>query len=209
MVYILRICLTDRDRSYSRCMVPMAATGRFPGSRFAALAEAEGIILANPLSHHLGDNEGEWQLNTPSDARHDIEFVEAIIDELSSAYAIDSARIYATGYSIGSMFTYELACHLSDRVAAIASFAGTMPVNPNSCEISRGFPVMHITAMMIRLLIYAGPWDWKAWDSVGTMHGIQAWSSIGQARMPVRPQSKMRSVRRDIPSTVTAPITYG
>ena len=84
------------------------------GVSLAALAEAEGI-LANPLSHHLGDNEGEWQLNTPSDARHDIEFIEAIIDELSSAYAIDSARIYATGYSIGSMFTYELACHLFTR----------------------------------------------------------------------------------------------
>ena len=70
------------------------------------------------------------------------------------------------------MCTYELACHRSDRVAAIASFAGTMPVNPNSCEISRGFPVMHIHGDDDSIIGYGGPWDWKAWDSVGTMHGI-------------------------------------
>ena len=141
-------------------------------SRFAALAESEGIILANPLSHHIDGNEGEWQLNTPSDARHDLEFIEAMIDDLSSAYSIDASRISATGYSIGSMFTYELACHLSDRFAAIASFAGTMPVNPNSCDIPRGFPVMHIHGDADSIIGYGGPWDWKAWDQVGTMHGI-------------------------------------
>lgn len=141
-------------------------------SRFAALAESEGIILANPLSHHVGGNEGEWQLNTPPDARHDIAFIEAIIDDLAGAYSIDASRIYATGYSIGSMFTYELACQLSDRIAAIASFAGTMPVNPNSCDIPRGFPVMHIHGDDDSIIGYGGPWDWKAWDSVGTMHGI-------------------------------------
>ena len=141
-------------------------------SRFAALAEAEGIILANPLSQLMPGNEGEWQLNTPSDARHDIEFIEAIIDDLSASYSVDASRIYATGYSIGSMFTYELGCQLSHRIAAIASFAGTMPVNPNSCETGRGLPVMHIHGDADSIIPYGDPWDWKAWDEVGTMHDI-------------------------------------
>lgn len=141
-------------------------------SRFAALAEAEGIILANPLSQIAAGNEGEWQLNTPPDARHDLAFIEAIIDALSSSYAIDTSRIYATGYSIGSMFTYELACHLSDRFAAIASFAGTMPVNPISCDTGRGFPVLHIHGDSDSIIAYGNAWDWKAWDEVGTMHDI-------------------------------------
>ena len=141
-------------------------------SRFAQLAEAEGIILANPLSELLAGNEGEWQLNTPPDARHDIAFIEAIIDDLASGYSIDASRVYATGYSIGSMFTYELACQLSDRFAAIASFAGTMPVAPLSCEIPRGYPVMHIHGDADSIIPYGDTWDWKAWDEVGTMHDI-------------------------------------
>ena len=181
----------------------MDATGHFRRNLASPLPRRlKGLSLPNPLSHHLAGNEGEWQLNTPSDARHDIEFIEAIIDELSSAYAIDSSRIYATGYSIGSMFTYEVACHLSDRITAIASFAGTMPVNPNSCEISRGFPVMHIHGDDDSIIGYGEPWDWKAWDSVGTMQGIpglvEYWAN--EERLSDLVENEMGS-SRDISST--------
>ena len=33
----------------------------------------------------------------------------------------------------GSMFTYEVACQLSTRFAAVASHAGTMPISPSDC----------------------------------------------------------------------------
>ena len=68
------------------------------------------------LSYQLKNNEGEWQLNTSSDSRHDIDFIDTLIDNLSSSYNVDSKRVYATGYSLGSMFTYELACHLNSKI---------------------------------------------------------------------------------------------
>ena len=40
---------------------------------------------------------------------------------------IDPRRIYATGMSVGAMMCYRLAVDLSDRIAAIAPVAGTMP----------------------------------------------------------------------------------
>ena len=130
------------------------------------------IILVFPLSYQLKNNEGEWQLNTSSDSRHDIDFIDTLIDNLSTSYNVDSKRVYATGYSLGSMFTYELACHLNSKITAIASFAGTMPLNMNNCVMNQNVPIMHIHGFNDSIISYSNQWNWKNWDSVGTMLDI-------------------------------------
>jgi len=145
----------------------------FPQQReFEELVETEGVIAVYPLAELVPPNEGEWQLNTSESSTQDIAFVEALIDDLSARYCVDSNRIYATGYSLGSMFTYELACHLNARFAAIASFAGTMPVTPNSCTLVENVSIMHIHGQDDPIISYDNEWEWKAWDSVGTMRDI-------------------------------------
>ena len=139
---------------------------------FEELVEAEGVIVVYPLAELVPPNEGEWQLNTSESSTQDIDFVEALIDDLSARYCVDSNRIYATGYSLGSMFTYELACHLSSRFAAIASFAGTMPMEPNSCVLEDNASIMHIHGQDDWIISYDTAWEWKEWDSVGTMMDI-------------------------------------
>ena len=145
----------------------------FPQQReFEELVETEGVIAVYPLAELVPPNEGEWQLNTSESSTQDLAFVEALIDDLSARYCVDSSRIYATGYSLGSMFTYELACHLNARFAAIASFAGTMPVTPNSCALVENVSIMHIHGQDDPIIAYDNEWEWKAWDSVGTMRDI-------------------------------------
>jgi poly(3-hydroxybutyrate) depolymerase len=69
---------------------------------------------------------------------------------------------------------------MSSRFAAIASFAGTMPVSPNSCEQEDKVPIMHIHGLEDPIIAYGNTWDWKSWDTVGTMRDIpslvQFWS---------------------------------
>lgn len=145
----------------------------FPQQReFEELVEAEGVIAVYPLAELVPPNEGEWQLNTSESSTQDLAFVEALIDDLAARYCVDSNRIYATGYSLGSMFTYELACHLNARFAAIASLAGTMPVTPNSCALVENVSIMHIHGQDDPIISYDSEWEWKAWDSVGTMRDI-------------------------------------
>ena len=145
----------------------------FPQQReFEELVETEGVIAVYPLAELVPPNEGEWQLNTSESSTQDIAFVEALLDDLSARYCVDSNRIYATGYSLGSMFTYELACHLNARFAAIASLAGTMPVTPNSCTLVENVSIMHIHGQDDPIISYDSEWEWKAWDSVGTMRDI-------------------------------------
>ena len=141
-------------------------------SDYEALAQAEGFIMAFPQGYAHPGNEGEWQLNTRPDARHDIDFINAMIDEIAENHSIDASRIYATGYSLGSMFIYEVACQMSGRIAAVASYAGTMPVNPANCNPERFAPIMHIHGSDDGIIPYADTWDWKAWDEVGEMRDV-------------------------------------
>jgi len=158
-----------------------ASSWKFPQqSQFEELAEKEGIIIAFGVGKLVPPNEGAWQLNTDAQSMQDIDYVGAVIDDISGNHSVDQAEVYAVGYSLGSMFSYELACHMSERFAAIASFAGTMPVAPNSCEPERNVPIMHIHGFKDPIIAYGHTWDWKSWDSVGTMRDVpslvQYWS---------------------------------
>jgi polyhydroxybutyrate depolymerase len=141
-------------------------------AQFETLAATEGIITAYPLSDLLPPNEGEWILNTTAISTRDIDFMQAMIDDISSQYCVDFKRIYATGYSLGSMFNYELVCQMSTTFAAVASHAGTMPVEPDSCTTDDNVAIMHIHATNDFIIRYGQPWDWKEWDIVGTMMDV-------------------------------------
>ena len=139
---------------------------------FEALAEAEGIIIALPQGKVFAGNEGEWLLNTTPERMEDINFINALIADVSTNHSVDANRIYGIGYSLGSMFSYEFACQMSNQFAAIASFAGTMPVNPTACDPQRFAPIMHIHGTDDSIIAYGNEWGWKSWPQVGDMRDI-------------------------------------
>jgi polyhydroxybutyrate depolymerase len=62
----------------------------------------------------------------------DVPFISSLIDNIASNYEIDQNKIYACGYSLGGDMSFELACKLNNRIAAIAPVARTMQANPDS-----------------------------------------------------------------------------
>lgn len=72
----------------------------------------------------------------------DVGFINAMIDTLSNWFSIDQSRIFAFGFSMGGFMSNRLACQLSNRVAAIASVAGTIG-NALNCSPSRPVSVAH------------------------------------------------------------------
>ena len=143
--------------------------------QFDQLGEQEKFIMAYAIAEQdRTAAEGEWFLNTAATSEEDNNFAEAIVDELSESYCIDQDRLYAIGYSLGAMFTYEIACQLNHRFAATASFAGTMPVNPESCDIARGIGILHIHGKLDYIIYYHQDWEWKdgEHEGVGTMSEV-------------------------------------
>ena len=70
----------------------------------------------------------------------DVGFVNSLLNTLFSTRPIDTTRVYATGFSNGSLLCYRLANQLTHRFAAIAPLAGDLmyyPWNP-----SRAIPII-------------------------------------------------------------------
>ena len=75
-------------------------------------------------------NLGGWVLGphaTPADGMQDLDFTDAIIDELSEQYCINPNQIYATGHSWGGDMAQVVSCFLGDRIRATVPVAANRP----------------------------------------------------------------------------------
>ena len=113
---------------------------------FRSIADTAGFILVYPqaLEDPNDGNSTNWLHKEPTDHK-DIFFVEALIDTIASSYNVDINRIYACGYSLGGMFSYELACQLNNKITSIASVAGAAFLGAFSwCELTHPTSVLSI-----------------------------------------------------------------
>ena len=113
---------------------------------FRSIADTAGFILVYPqaLEDPNDDNKTSWLHKEPTN-HNDIYFIDALIDSLSSDYSVDNDRVYISGYSLGGMFSYELACHLNDRVAAFSSVAGAAFIGAfYNCNITHPTALLNI-----------------------------------------------------------------
>jgi polyhydroxybutyrate depolymerase len=85
----------------------------------------------------------------------DVGFIAQVLDDLGSVVHVDRKRVYAAGMSNGGMMCYRLAAELSDRIAAVASVAGSLALD--ECRPVRPVPVLHIHGTKDGLVLYDGP----------------------------------------------------
>ena len=97
------------------------------------IADTANFIVVCPQARPdpSDGNSFNWIAKVPG-TFDDVSFFSSLIDTIASNYQIDQNRIYACGYSLGGDMSFELACKLNSRIAAIAPVARTMQANPNS-----------------------------------------------------------------------------
>jgi len=111
-----------------------------------SIADTANFIVVYPqaLPDPTDGGSTNWMRKQPT-TFDDVPFVGALIDSLSSEYNIDQERIYACGYSLGGEFTYEVACKLNHRIAAIGVVARTKYIETfNNCSPIHSTGVMSI-----------------------------------------------------------------
>jgi polyhydroxybutyrate depolymerase len=114
-------------------------------SNFNTVADAEGFIIVYPDGTLDDSGTTHWNVGWGGSTVDDIGFTSALIDSISAEYSINLDRVYSTGMSNGGFMSYQLACELSDRIAAIASVTGSMNMGWfNSCNPNHPTPVMEI-----------------------------------------------------------------
>jgi polyhydroxybutyrate depolymerase len=107
-------------------------------SRFEALAEREGVLVATLQAVAEGNR---WNVPITAARPDDVQYVSDVIDEVARRACTDPTRIYATGFSGGARMSSLLGCKLGRRIAAIAPMAGLRWPGPCS---GRAVPVFSV-----------------------------------------------------------------
>ena len=129
-------------------------------TRMDAGADRDGYIAVYPngtggfgkrfLTWNAGNCCGVAALNGVDD----VGFTLAVVDDLAGRTPIDSARVYVTGLSNGSMMAYRVAAEASERIAAVAGVAGAMTLGDFNPKLP--VPVMHIHSLDDERALYSG-----------------------------------------------------
>lgn len=100
-------------------------------------------------------NAGFFPGNLNKQRADDVKYLSKVLDDLSGVLNINQKRIYVAGLSNGGMMAYRIAAELSDRIAAIASVAGTMVIEKYAPR--RPVPVLHFHGTSDLLVPFNGP----------------------------------------------------
>jgi len=124
-------------------------------SQMNAVADTAHFLVAYPQGLRMemtlpgfppsgpGFNLGADSVFTSPSNADDVGFIAAILDSIEANYQVAKDRIYSTGFSNGAMLSNILACELGDRIAAVASVGGKLPLSWD-CSPSRPIPILFI-----------------------------------------------------------------
>jgi len=114
-----------------------APAGMEKSTGMSGKADQEGFFVAYLLG--TGDGPGWNSGLTPGTGvtADDVEFVRALIGELSGRLRVDSARVYAAGFSNGAFMTSRLGAELPDLLAGVAIVEGTVGIRQSDGTVLR------------------------------------------------------------------------
>ena len=94
---------------------------------FSALADKNNFIVVYPESYISSWADGRNM--APEDAKgiNDMQFARDVVADVVAKYPVDTAHIFATGFSSGGYFTHKLACEETDIFKAFAPIGAGFP----------------------------------------------------------------------------------
>lgn len=128
------------------------------GAGFNQIADTARFIVIYPNGLSNPYNQSSWNNGTLlASTANDIGFFNQVMDSMILGKNADPARIYMTGFSMGSIMSHHMACLLNNRIAAIGAMAGTMATSDiSSCVPAYKTPVIHLHGDADGTVPYAG-----------------------------------------------------
>lgn len=127
-------------------------------ANFKPIADTANFIIVFPQGLVDGNGNTFWHdFTSIEDLEIDLNFFDVMLENLSAEYNIDMDRVYSTGMSNGGFFSYDLACHRSNKITAIASVSGTMrTLHVEECNAQLATPVMHFHGTSDNVVFFEG-----------------------------------------------------
>jgi polyhydroxybutyrate depolymerase len=124
---------------------------------FRTIANRDKVVLVYPAGIQTSWNDGR-PTNANTLGINDVSFFNQLCTYLTTNYAIDTTKIYATGISNGGFMSARLGCELSTKIAAFASVAASMEQNTvyANCNPSNAVPAIFIQGTLDGLVPFLG-----------------------------------------------------
>lgn len=140
------------DRSPLPTLILLGDTGATADATAAAtgietLASAAGVVVVTP---EPASDARAWNITETVDRPDDVQFVSAMLDELSTMLCLDPDRVSAVGLGTGAHMAGVLACRRNDRLAATVMVAGTYL--PPTCSMPEPSPLFVLASAGDRVL---------------------------------------------------------
>jgi polyhydroxybutyrate depolymerase len=112
----------------------------------------------------------------------DSTYLRDVLDDVLERYAADPQRIYLLGHSNGGYMSYRMACDHDDRIAAIASLAGSSWWDASECAATDPVGVLQIHGTADAVVPYLGvPNSYPAADDLASRWGDRDACATGPA----------------------------
>jgi len=86
----------------------------------------------------------------------DVQYFDAIVQDLESKYNVDKKRIFVIGHSNGGFMSHRLACDRASTVASILSLAGAQWLDLTKCSPSEPVAVAEVHGNADQTIAYDG-----------------------------------------------------
>lgn len=113
-----------------------------------------GFVIAYPQGVGRSWNAGSCCNPSMKKGIDDVGFLRAMIADIARRTAIDSKRVYGTGFSNGAMMVHRVSCEAPDLFKAIAAASGGIMV-PNCSATKKGIATLLIQGRADPRI----PWD--------------------------------------------------
>jgi len=160
------------------------------------VAQAHGILLIYPDGTKDAVGNSFWNA-TPACCNvfkagvDDEGYLISIIDAVSKKYAVDQKRIYILGHSNGGFMAHRMACDQSQRIAAIASYAGATFEDPGSCMPASPVSILQIHGTADKTILYhGGLLNGEKYPSA--LRTVESWAKLNLcSALPVKVKKKL------------------
>lgn len=148
----------------------------------------QGLPTASPLVDKEGRFPG-WQTKAGAEGDRDLKLFDAMLASLSTEQKVDGRRVYSTGHSNGSAFSYLLWETRGEKLAAIATVAGVITKNLSAYQ---PLPVLHVAGENDPLVKF----EWQKMTFVavkginGCAESAQPWAEAAGLKGELYPSSK-------------------
>lgn len=169
-----------------------SATWARDETRFNDLADREGFVAAYPEGLAVDPQRPSAFLTNPqvwnagagpglivNRGPDDVEYLDAVLDDLALRLPFDESRVFLTGFSNGAAMTFRFAAERGNRLTAIAPISGYCPHVHSSVRI---VPTLFMIGSEDPLVLVAGgevrsPWDGHVDHRPPLSHSLARWAA--------------------------------